>query len=130
MDYGQKYGLTPIIGCFVFTPAVYHNHSVCAQPAGRFSVAQSAVFGYGWVATSNYVKRSEKFSVAPATVSSENREFEGENRPKHAPHRARLGVLLSKALRGAADEGALSSRLFVPLLPVAPEWKDTNKTEK
>jgi hypothetical protein len=31
----------------------------------------------------------------------------------HAPNRARLGVLLSKALRGAADEGPLSPRLFV-----------------
>ena len=30
----------------------------------------------------------------------------------HAPAWARLGVLLSKALRGAADEGALSSRPF------------------
>jgi hypothetical protein len=41
-----------------------------------------------------------------------NREFKGENRPMHAPDRARLGVLLSKALRGASREGALSPRLF------------------
>jgi len=56
---------------------------------------------------------SQQFSVASATASRENREFSPEREPtKHAPSRARLFVLLSKALRGASREGALSPRLF------------------
>ena len=59
-----------------------------------------------------------QFSAALAAVSFQNREFsECRNRPKHAPHRARLGAFSTRALRGAWNEGALGSRPFVFTVP-------------
>jgi hypothetical protein len=62
---------------------------------------------------------TKQFCVATATGCSENREFSkpAQNRPS-APKWARLGVLLCKALRGASDQGATSSRLFFFRFPV------------
>lgn len=62
----------------------------------------------------SHVNQTKQFSVASATVSSENREFsECEDQPKRAPNRARLGAFFARALRGASDGGALSSRPFL-----------------
>ena len=61
-----------------------------------------------------YVTKFNKteFVVASATVLRENREFSYREPTESAPHRARLGVFLCWALRGASREGALSSRPF------------------
>jgi len=59
---------------------------------------------------------AERRQLLPASVRSHEKtaNFASGRRepPEHAPHRARLGVLLSKALRGASRGGALGPRLW------------------
>lgn len=58
---------------------------------------------------------ADRRQLLPASVRSHEKtaNFASGRRepPLHAPHRARLGVLLSKALRGASRGGALGPRL-------------------
>jgi hypothetical protein len=61
---------------------------------------------------SHYVKRTQKFSVASATVSRENREFSLCRSRPSTRHPARLGVSSAQALRGASIGDALSPRPF------------------
>jgi hypothetical protein len=46
------------------------------------------------------------------TLDAENPQFKGENRQSTRLTGRGLGVFLSKTLRGVAEEGALSPRLF------------------
>ena len=77
-----------------------------------FHLGAHAQIRYERYVQTNYVKTNTDDLRLSAEASLENREFSRREPAEHAPNRARLGVFLCTALRGAASEGALSSRPF------------------